>query len=188
MPVPRLGPLAIVAATLWAGAAMDHGCQDLKQSLTRLSYYPIRDMRRSVALLPQKTSLRPPDSLSVPVGGREVIPEQSQLMSSRDAIAARFKNPAAPDDSSLARGERMYGRLCAPCHGKAMAGDGPVAAKFMPPPDLLGSLTRGRTDGFIYTYIRFGGVIMPKYGHALTESETWDLINYVRSRQKASPR
>ena len=149
--MPRSGLVAVVAVALWAGAAMNHGCRDLKKSLTQLNYYPIRDMRRTVALLPQKTSLRPPDSLSVPVSGRELVPEQSQLMSGRDAIAARFKNPTAPDDSSLARGERMYARLCAPCHGKAMAGDGPVAAKFMPPPDLLGSLTRGRTDGYIYT-------------------------------------
>ncbi len=183
-----LGLVAAVAATLWAGATLSHGCQDARKSLTQLSYPPIRDMRRSVALLPQKISLRPPDSLSVPVSGRERVPDQNALMSGRDAIAARFKNTSVADDSSLARGERMYARLCSPCHGKAMAGDGPVAAKFMPPPDLLASLTRGRTDGYIYTYIRYGGVIMPSYGHALTESETWDVINYLRARQKVSPR
>ena len=82
----------------------------------------------------------------------------------------------------------MFTRLCVPCHGKAMAGDGPVAAKFMPPPDLMGATTRGRSDGYIYTYIRYGGAIMPKYGHALTIDQTWDVIHYLRSQQKVHPR
>jgi mono/diheme cytochrome c family protein len=167
---------------------MNHGCQDAIKSLTHLQYSPIRDMRRTVALVPQKVWLAPPESLSVPVSGREWVPEAGQLMSGRDAIAARYADTTAADDSSLARGERMFTRLCVPCHGKSMAGDGPVAARFMPPPDLLGAMTRGRTDGYLYTYVRFGGVIMPKYGQALTVAQTWDVIHYVRQRQKAGPR
>lgn len=183
-----LGLAAAVAVSLWAGATMNHGCRDVRTSLTRLQYSPIRDMRRTVALAPQKVWLAPPDSLSVPVSGREAMPDANQLMSSRDVIAARYTDPGAADDSSLARGGRMFTRLCMPCHGKAMVGDGPVAAKFMPPPDLLGATTRGRTDGYVYTYIRFGGVIMPKYGHALTVAQTWDVIHYLRRQQKATPR
>ena len=92
------------------------------------------------------------------------------------------------DDSSLARGERSFMRLCSPCHGKVMAGDGLVAPKFMPPPDLLGPTTRARSDGYIYSYIRYGGAIMPKYGQALSPNAAWDVINYVRHQQKVSPR
>lgn len=183
-----LALLSVLAAAAWAGVSTNHGCQDALRSVTKLSYPNIRDMRRSVAVMPQKVTLRAPDSLSVPITGREMIPDPDALMSSRDAIAARYHNPTAPDDSSLARGERMFSRLCVPCHGKSMMGDGPVAAKFMPPPDLLKEQTRKRTDGFIYTYIRFGGAIMPKYGQALTEAETWDVINYLRHQQQLSPR
>jgi mono/diheme cytochrome c family protein len=186
--VKPLALVLVVAAAVWAGVSTNHGLQDLIHSNTKLLYPNIRDMRRSVVILPQKTSLRAPDSLSVPITGREVMPSQDALMSSRDAIAARYHNPTAVDDSSLARGERMFSRLCVPCHGKSMMGDGPVAAKFMPPPDLLKAQTRTRSDGFIYTYIRFGGVIMPKYGQALTQAETWDVINYVRHQQQVSPR
>ena len=47
------------------------------------------------------------------------------------------QNPVAADDSSIARGEQKFMKTCAPCHGKTLAGDGPVAAQFMLPPDLL---------------------------------------------------
>jgi len=183
-----LGLVAVVAASVWAGATLQHGCRDVTTSFTKLDYYPYRDMRRTVAITPQKVSLRAPDSLAVPVSGREWMPRPDDLLVNRETVGARFRNTVAADDSSLARGTRLFTRLCTPCHGKSMAGDGPVAAKFMPPPDLLSANARGRSDGYIYTYIRYGGPIMPKYGHALTESQSWDVINYLRHQQKVSPR
>lgn len=178
--------LAATAAT-WAGATMNHGCKDVRDSFTKLSYPHTRDMRRTVAITPNKVSLRAPESLSVWTGGREAMPDPNALMVNREAMAARYVARAA-DDSSIVRGERAFRRLCVPCHGASMKGDGPVAPRFMPPPDLLGATTRGRSDGYIYTYIRFGGPIMPRYGHALSEKETWDVIHFLRQRQSASPR
>ena len=180
--------LVIVAASAWVGATTNQGCHDTRNAFTKLTYSDIRDMRRSVAILPNKVTMRPPDSLSVPIGGLEQMPDPNALLANRQTMAARYVDSTAADDSSLARGERMFQRLCVPCHGPQMQGNGPVAARFMPPPDLLGATTRGRTDGYIYTYIRFGGAIMPKYGHALTEAQTWDVIHYVRHQQKVSPR
>jgi hypothetical protein len=69
-----------------------------------------------------------------------------------------------------------------------MAGDGPVAAKFIPPPDLLAEGTRGRTDGFMYMYMRHGGAIMPSYGNVLSSRDAWSLVHYIRYMQKTSPR
>ena len=69
-----------------------------------------------------------------------------------------------------------------------MAGDGPVAAQFMTPPDLLAQQTRERKDGFIYTYIRHGGVVMPSYGFQVSAEEAWHLVNFIRHQQKVSPR
>lgn len=185
----KLGALvAVMAVSLWSGATLQGGCKDARDSVVKLAYAPIRDMRRTVALTPQKGSLRAPDTLTVPVTGHEREPDPHQLMTNRDAASARFVNTVPADDSSLARGSRAFARLCAPCHGKTMVGDGLVAPKFMPPPDLLGATTRGRTDGYIYTYIRYGGAIMPKYGQALSAHETWDVINYLRQQQRATPR
>ena len=181
--------VAVVAVVAMAGSAsVQKGCGHVRTSFTHLDYYPIRDMRQTVVIDPQKTSLRPPDSLSVPVTGREWMPAHDDLLVNREAIGRRFLPTRAADDSALAQGERLFGRTCTPCHGTTMKGDGPVAARFMPPPDLLGATTRARSDGYIYTYIRYGGPIMPKYGHTLTVDQTWAVIHYLRSQQKANPR
>jgi len=181
--------VAVLAVVAMIGtASVQKGCGDVRTAFTKLSYEPIRDMRQTVVIDPQKTSLRPPDSLSVPVSGREWMPAHDDLMANREVIGRRFSPTVAADDSALAQGERLFKRTCTPCHGLSMKGDGPVAAKFMPPPDLLGATTRGRSDGYIYTYVRYGGPIMPKYGHTLTVDQTWAVIHYLRSQQKANPR
>lgn len=182
------GFLLLASAATGVGATMNHGCQDVKAAFTKLAYAHTRDMRRTVAITPNKVSLRAPDSLSVTTNGREAMPDPNVLMANRDQIAARHVDATVADDASIARGERSFQRLCVPCHGASMKGDGPVAARFMPPPDLLGATTRGRSDGYIYTYIRYGGPIMPKYGHALTEQQTWDVIHFVRHQQRTHPR
>jgi mono/diheme cytochrome c family protein len=169
--------------------SVQQGCKDLRHSVTHLGYYSTRDMRTTVALDPARGFVREPDTTAIPttgvdrpLAGLQVTPEE------RDAFAATFVNPVAPDDSSIARGLRKYGKTCLPCHGKSLAGDGAAAALFMPPPDLLAEATRARKDGFIYSYVRHGGIVMPSYGAQVTKAEAYDLINYVRHMQKTSPR
>lgn len=179
-------PLLVLGfLALWGGATLERGCSDLKHAL--FAPYPSkRDMRNTVGFVPQKTYLKAPDSLSVPTTGKErwnPADEQAE----RERLTKTFVNPQAPDDSSLARGARKFMRTCVPCHGASMKGDGPVSAKYIPPPDLLAAQTRGRTDGFIYGYIRHGGAVMPNYGAIVTAQEAYDLINYIRSMQKKSP-
>lgn len=165
------------------------GCKDATKSATHLGYYTTRDMRTTVALDPARGFVRDADTTAIPIGGVErpfagvaLTPEE------RDAFAAVFVNPQAADDSSIARGQRKFAKTCVPCHGKALAGDGPVATLFMPPPDLLAAPTRARKDGYIYSYVRHGGIVMPSYGAQVTKQEAYDLINYVRHMQQASPR
>jgi mono/diheme cytochrome c family protein len=174
---------AVGALTLFSLGGVQQGLRDVRHALTDLAYPAIRDMRRSVVINPQKTVHRAPDEASVPVTGKEFVTD-------RDVLAATLVNPTAEADmdSSIARGIRKYQKACVPCHGKTLLGDGPVAAQFMPPPDLLAQATRERKDGYLYSYIRHGGVVMPAYGAAVTQQEAWDLINYIRQQQKANPR
>lgn len=163
------------------------GIDDAWQAITRWTYYPIRDMRKTVALIPNHTVTLAPSAESVPTGGKEVVYGLEGIeLATR--LAATLRNPIASDDSSIARGERKFIRTCVPCHGTGLAGDGPVAALFMPPPDLLAEATRLREDGYLYSYIRHGGVVMPSYGPQVTAEEAWHLINYIRHQQKVSPR
>lgn len=180
-PLAVAGIASMVLAA--AGGPLGRGCDDTKTSLTDLAYPPYRDMRRTVVLNPQKIAMRAPDSSSVPMTGfdREIPLE-------RRAAAERLGNPVPSDETSIERGTKTYKIYCTPCHGPSMAGDGPVAQFFVPPPDLLGQAARARSDGFIYAYIRFGGAVMPKYGQSISASEAWDLINYLRHMQSTSPR
>src|SRR5713101_2937120 len=119
------GLIGVVVLGLFAAGTPQHGCQDAVRSLTHLAYYPKRDMRSTVVLVPQNWYTRAPDSLSVPVTGKEF-----QL--DREVLAAKLTNPIPASDSSIARGERKFMKTCIPCHGNTMAGDGPVVAKFIP--------------------------------------------------------
>ena len=178
------GLIALIAAAsiaMFSVPSARQGVRDVISSLTHLNYYPIRDMRRTVALSPQKGLHRLPDEASVPTTGKE-------LPIDRDLAAERLTNPIPTSDASVAAGDTLFKKLCVPCHGRSMAGDGPVAAQFMPPPDLLGQQTRERKDGFIYSYIRHGGVVMPSYGFQVSAEEAWHLVNFMRHHQKVSPR
>lgn len=181
------GTLLVMAVVALLGpAGMERGCKDARDAFLK-PYAPRRDMRNTVAFVPNKTMLQAPDSLSVPIHGRERWNPAAEA-AERERLDRTFVNPQAPDDSSLARGLRKYERTCVPCHGAGMKGDGPVSAKFIPPPDLLAKMTRDRSDGFIYAYIRHGGAVMPSYGALVTAQETHDLINYIRHQQRTSPR
>lgn len=173
---------------MYTTATFQRGCRDLRTSAAQFTYQriPMRDMRRQIVLRAQRPlTARLADSISVPIQGREVVPTDTKQ---RLEQANLLVNPVAPDDSSIARGERKFRKVCVPCHGVTLAGNGPVAANFMPPPDLLASLTRGRKDGYIYTYIRHGGLVMPSYGPQVTAQEAWDVINYIRYMQRTNPR
>src|SRR6266508_4340055 len=110
------GTLVVVAViAVWGGASVERGCRDATRSLTNLAYPAKRDMRNAVNVLPQKTYLAAPDSVSVPTVGRERWDER-QDAAERQRLDKTFVNPQAADDSSIARGARKYLRTCVPCH------------------------------------------------------------------------
>ncbi|MGH7742179.1 MAG: c-type cytochrome [Candidatus Eiseniibacteriota bacterium] len=181
-------------AMLLAATTIQQGCQDVKSAWVHLDYYPVRDMRRTVVVNPQKVVMLAPDSMSVPMQGRDLDNDylrdpNHMAVDLATKVGDTLKDPTAgATDESIARGKRKFMKTCLPCHGVVMAGDGTVAPKFMPPPDLLAQTTRERKDGYIFSYIRHGGMIMPSYGAQVTADEAWDLIHYIRSMQKSTPR
>ncbi len=181
--MPRLGLLAIALWTVFTAGSASRGCKDLVHSATHWRYPPLRDMRATVVIEPQKKLLLAPDSSSVPTTGRE-------RDTGRDAMAKTVTNPTTPRDTaaSVARGAARFKIMCLPCHGASMNGQGPVAAKFMQAADLLGPVVRGRSDGYLYATIRYGSVVMPPLGAQVTPAEAWDVVNYVRHMQEVSPR
>ncbi len=178
-----LGVIGLSILTMFGPTSPKTGCQRAAGTVTDVRYPKIRDMRYSVALLSQRGWYRAPDSSSVPVQGHDVLGDIVQF-------DATYKVPTASSPAAVADGEKTYARVCMPCHGPSLDGNGPVwlSKKYMmPPANLMGATTRARTDGYIYRYIRFGGAVMPAYGAQVTAEQAWNLVHYVRSMQGKNP-
>ncbi len=109
---------------------------------------------------------------SVPVSGKEIVPQDSEL-----------KNPLTPTAASLAQGKALYTINCAMCHGISSTERGPVGKKLKPPPPGLDhDLVRERSDAHIYKAITFGFGRMPAFKDKLSPMERWNLVGYLRTR------
>jgi mono/diheme cytochrome c family protein len=115
---------------------------------------------------------------AVPRGGESLLPKEQR------ELAAKRPNPVQPSPASVEVGQQHYQTFCAPCHGAEAKGGvtGPVATKFVPPPDLTNpELHKVRTDGYWHSYIMAGGAVMPGYAEALSSQEAWHIVNFLRS-------
>ncbi len=137
-----------------------------------VGYRWITSMQADVKVVPGQMTLGQPAG-TVPRSGGE-------LVVAREVYAIR-RNPVPPTAESLKRGEKLFAVYCTPCHGLAGKGDGTVTPRFIPPPDLASPQVQGKPDGHISYYIGYGGAIMPAYGEAVSVSERWDIVNYVRT-------
>jgi len=114
----------------------------------------------------------------VPRGGRLIIPKEQR------ELAAKEPNPVPATPASIEMGKQRFMIFCQPCHGPEAKGGvtGPVAPKFVPPPDLTNrDLQKARTDGYWHSYIVVGGAVMPSYGEALSPEEAWHVVNFLRT-------
>lgn len=119
---------------------------------------------------------------TVPVDGGEA-PVSNVI----DAESDVLQNPRPVTLASVENGRVQFGVFCAPCHGPDGRGDGPVsmtgslAGPFAAvlPVAGPGSIARVRSDGHVYTTIRYGRRRMPGYARIPSE-ERWDIVNYLR--------
>ncbi|MFV2006513.1 MAG: cytochrome c [Longimicrobiales bacterium] len=102
-------------------------------------------------------------------------------------LVTGLANPVPADSASLARGEQMYLRVCAVCHGETgigaqayIADKNPMLVAY----NLSDARIAAYTDGFLYGKIRVGGPIMPAYAHQVTHIDRWHIVNYVRELQR----
>jgi mono/diheme cytochrome c family protein len=98
------------------------------------------------------------------------------------AVANTVVRPVDLAAVAPGRGQEQYQIYCAVCHGPA--GEGAAAGTIvgMPALPLNSPRVAGLTDGFIYSYLRYGGPIMPQYGDKIIRIEDrWAVVDYVRS-------
>jgi mono/diheme cytochrome c family protein len=112
--------------------------------------------------------------------------------SPEDAVLAgdTLESPIRLDDpQSVSRGAVVFSNFCAPCHGSAGKGDGPVVLRGFPaPPSLYSDNARKIKDGQFFHILTYGQKNMPTYASQLSREDRWHVIAFVRSLQKqASP-
>ena len=101
------------------------------------------------------------------------------------ARAAAKKNPVATDADSLAAGKKVYASNCLACHGEKGKGDGPASAAVNPKPhDLAEEVVKKQSDGALFWKLTEGKTPMPAYDKTLSETDRWQVINYVRTIDK----
>jgi mono/diheme cytochrome c family protein len=108
------------------------------------------------------------------------------------AEAQALVNTVPAEPSSIASGARLYRINCYPCHGdisKDPYTPGPVSVNSkgaIPGMDIGSTYYAEKSDGYIYATIQYGGLaIMPRVGWKISDHEHWDIINYLRSVQRA---
>lgn len=96
--------------------------------------------------------------------------------------AQNIKNPVAASPTVVKEGRVLYSSNCAPCHGEKGKGDGPAAAALNPKPaDHTSSSLLAETDGSLFWKISEGRSPMPQYKKMFTETQRWNLVNYIRT-------
>jgi len=99
----------------------------------------------------------------------------------------------APSPSGNPRsGKEVYEKRCWSCHGMGGDGNGPAAEAMIPSPTRFNDYEamKGRSPTDWFNAIRFGVPGTAMYPQRLTESETWDLVAYLRTlgrRESTTP-
>ena len=102
------------------------------------------------------------------------------------------KYNAVPITEALVRrGQQRFEIYCAPCHGLAGAGDGPIhqravklgEPKWVPPALLVNQQRREQVEGYLFDIITNGIRNMPAYGPQVLTEDRWAIIAYLRALQ-----
>lgn len=88
------------------------------------------------------------------------------------------------DEAFLKRGQQLFTRTCAACHGAIGDGNGLVGRRLMVKPTSLHSeYMYGLPPGHYFNVIQKGIRTMQSYEHMINAHDTWAILTYVRVLQ-----
>jgi mono/diheme cytochrome c family protein len=138
---------------------------------------------------------------SVPVSGGEAD-WSAEWITGKTTTANALKSPFAAGSSTPhssgpsvpaipreleAAGDTLYQNFCSVCHGPTGNADGTVSRQ-MGAPSLLTARARAYSDGYLYSIIRYGRGVMPRYGDKVyAPAGRWAIVNHVRQLQRRAP-
>ena len=101
------------------------------------------------------------------------------------APSAAKKNPIAATPVSIAAGQKIYSKTCMMCHGKSGDADGPAVIELnIHPAKLSNPQLDTESDGALFWKITTGKKPMPAFGRRFSETDRWNLVNYIRTIPK----
>jgi mono/diheme cytochrome c family protein len=101
------------------------------------------------------------------------------------APSAAKENPIASTQESIAAGQKIYSKTCAMCHGKSGDADGPAVIELnIHPAKLSDPQLATESDGALFWKITTGKKPMPAFGKRISETDRWNLVNYIRTLPK----
>ena len=98
------------------------------------------------------------------------------------STAVNRPNPVPANANTIALGQKLYIANCFTCHGESGKGDGPGAAALEKRPADLGACIKANneTDGSLFWKISEGRSPMVSWKGALSETQRWELVNYIK--------
>jgi mono/diheme cytochrome c family protein len=99
------------------------------------------------------------------------------------AAAANRPNPVPANANTIELGKKLFVANCLTCHGAEGHGDGPGAAALeKKPADLPKRIKEtGEKDGELFWKISEGRAPMVTWKGTLSETQRWELVNYIRA-------
>jgi len=185
-----LAALALVPLALVARARARTSELPRIQPIRDMAKQPKFKMQAANPLFADGRAMRPAVEGAV---ARGELHEDAAFWTGRTADGWVTAFPVPVTDRLLRRGQERYDIYCAPCHGLAGYGDGPVAKRadalqegtWTPPSSYHTDLVRGRPVGHIFNTITNGIRNMPSYASQVPAADRWAIVAYVRALQRS---
>lgn len=124
--------------------------------------------------------------LLVLTGTTNVVGQEVKQPWKAPESTARTKNPVKPTREGLKAAGQLYQQNCVICHGNTGASNGPAAGSLPEKPANFtdAKMMQKASDGELFWKISTGRAPMPSWEDRLTETQRWELINYLRKLTK----
>lgn len=103
--------------------------------------------------------------------------------------AKALTNKVKTSSKSIKAGKSIFESKCIVCHGEKAKGDGPGGKALNPKPaNLTSEKVQTQTDGEIFWKITNGRGAMVKWESIISETDRWNLVNFIRSVRAEKPK
>ena len=99
--------------------------------------------------------------------------------------ADKLVNPLKGNTAATEEGKKTFTQFCVMCHGDKGKGDGVAGLALNPrPANYTLPQTQLQSDGVLFWKMTTGRPPMASYKDILTETQRWQLVNYLRTFKK----